>query len=726
MRPDRPAVVRRFALEWVSLVADASHVPALERLLRDPEVGEMARWALVRVPGPAATQALCRALRQADPKGQLAVLAALGQRADPAAVNAIQPFLASASIPLRLAAARALSCLPSSAAAAALAPCLERKPRGPAEVEARVLPQMREAYLNLGHTLAGAGQRPAALAIFERMSNRWAMLGQAHATVRPGQEREQPLVISGLGKAGGQAQVPVLTEALRSRLPATREAALRALVALAGTESTRAIAKALPQVDAGRQVSLIWVLGERRDPAALPALLATRGSQAGRAALCQALAKIGDGAGAPALVAMLADPAPPVREAAEAALARLPGDQALATVLAGLKGAGPDAKAALVRTLSYREHPRVAPALLAASKDPQPRVRAAAVEGLGRQSQAGARFGEVFLTMAGDQAPEPAAAAIAVLIRLKPEPAAGLLLELAQQGNAAAAHGYIALGLDKAKTDPAAGLEMLTRGLALAKNEKDQALALEGLAAVGDQRVLPLVLPYLEQAGTRKAAVVALFPIAGKLQAAGDKQGAIDLYQKAIKYGGNANILREAGRRLHELGVELDMAGDAGFVTHWWVLGPLAGRQRWAKADAFPVDAPPALGDPVKVGDQTLQWKPVTLDDPTGMLDFERVWGGRDDCTGYAYAELTSPQAQEAVLSMGSDDSLVCWLNGKQVHEFLADRGYSPDEDQVPVHLEQGINRLLIKVSDFGGEWAAGVRVIDAKGQPLRLEQREG
>jgi putative heme-binding domain-containing protein len=45
------------------------------------------------------------------------------------------------------------------------------------------------------------------------------------------------------------------------------------------------------------------------------------------------------------------------------------------------------------------------------------------------------------------------------------------------------------------------------------------------------------------------------------------------------------------------------------------------------------------------------------------------------------------------------------------VFEFGGDRGWSPDQDKVSVHLEKGKNRLLIKCGNSGGPWDFSVAV---------------
>ncbi|MBM3958138.1 MAG: hypothetical protein FJ313_08820, partial [Gemmatimonadetes bacterium] len=85
----------------------------------------------------------------------------------------------------------------------------------------------------------------------------------------------------------------------------------------------------------------------------------------------------------------------------------------------------------------------------------------------------------------------------------------------------------------------------------------------------------------------------------------------------------------------------------------------------------------------------------------------------------YAVTWIISPQEQDAVLAIGSDDGLVVWVNGERVHTNLVSRAYGSMQDRVPIHLKAGRNELLVRVMQGNGAWAVGARVLDREGQPL-------
>jgi putative heme-binding domain-containing protein len=94
-----------------------------------------------------------------------------------------------------------------------------------------------------------------------------------------------------------------------------------------------------------------------------------------------------------------------------------------------------------------------------------------------------------------------------------------------------------------------------------------------------------------------------------------------------------------------------------------------------------------------------------------GKVDLQKTYSPNTDVVAYGYAEIQSDADRDAVLDVGSDDSIVIWLNGKKVHEFLGDRGWKHDADHVKVQLVAGKNTLLIKCGNHAGPWEFSVAV---------------
>ena len=63
----------------------------------------------------------------------------------------------------------------------------------------------------------------------------------------------------------------------------------------------------------------------------------------------------------------------------------------------------------------------------------------------------------------------------------------------------------------------------------------------------------------------------------------------------------------------------------------------------------------------------------------------------------YAYGIINRPKAGKAFLTMGSDDGIKVWLNGKLIYRNMVYRSVAIDQDFVEVDLNKGDNYLLFK-----------------------------
>ena len=99
------------------------------------------------------------------------------------------------------------------------------------------------------------------------------------------------------------------------------------------------------------------------------------------------------------------------------------------------------------------------------------------------------------------------------------------------------------------------------------------------------------------------------------------------------------------------------------------------------------------------------------------LFDDER--GQPLEYTGcYLYTELVCPAPFDGKFMVGSDDSVKMLLNGKLLHGYAGQRGANPLSDEVPVHLEKGVNRLMVRVDNYVGDGGLFCRLVDAHGTP--------
>jgi len=177
--------------------------------------------------------------------------------------------------------------------------------------------------------------------------------------------------------------------------------------------------------------------------------------------------------------------------------------------------------------------------------------------------------------------------------------------------------------------------------------------------------------------------------------------------------------------RLGALGSSVDVGSRNGFVTHWWVIGPFPSDEQYGGTDTvfFPEQGVDLTAEQ-KLGNQTLKWRRQHTLDAEGIMDYLPMFRPNENVVCYAYAEVKLEQAIEARLHLGSDDSLVVWINGQEAFRFKGPRGLKVGQDTKDIELRAGTNAVLIKVVQGPGDWSSSVQLTDRSDQPLKFEQR--
>jgi HEAT repeat protein len=403
-------------------------------------------------------------------------------------------------------------------------------------------------------------------------------------------------------------------------------------------------------------------------------------------------------------------------------LGRVGGTEAVGILIAALDNPAPDLRQA-ARTALVQASPDLQDALIDVLSTATPRTRRGILEVMGLRRDPSAL--PTLRAAARDSDPEIVATAATALGTMRDQDSALLLGELATRGPAqvrpVALRAYLnVMSAARSSNQVATGYEW---GLRNATRDEERIQALRGLAGVGGPSALPGIEPYLVAGPLQPEAIAALLGIADRLAAAGRKENAVTLYRRALALTADKGVRRRAATRLRGLGLPVDLAADDGFLTRWWALGPLAGRTRWAQEDALNPEEAIDPAKPIKVEEKDYPWKAVPVTDPDGMLDLEKSVARQDDAVAYLYTEVTSPKAQDVSFKIGSDDGFVLWVNGRKAGEFKGDRAYAVDSSTIAAHLEAGVNRILVKVTQGAGQWAAAVRLTSPGGSPLRLDQ---
>ncbi|MBP9002910.1 MAG: hypothetical protein KBH78_04740 [Candidatus Hydrogenedentes bacterium] len=205
---------------------------------------------------------------------------------------------------------------------------------------------------------------------------------------------------------------------------------------------------------------------------------------------------------------------------------------------------------------------------------------------------------------------------------------------------------------------------------------------------------------------------------------------AVALMQQGDREEGSALVLEalrgvtpgESGKILAALaaeGMPDELASQLGILRNWRILGPLP----WAMSEGFSgrFSAEPGIDFAASAEGihGSVTWKTVSETGPLGEVNLAGLLGMVDGAAAVAVTVVSVPEPVKAVLRCGSDDGLKVWVNGQSVFENDCDRGMAPDQDQVPVELKAGENRLTLVITQRAGGWGFQARLTDEGGGPL-------
>jgi hypothetical protein len=182
-------------------------------------------------------------------------------------------------------------------------------------------------------------------------------------------------------------------------------------------------------------------------------------------------------------------------------------------------------------------------------------------------------------------------------------------------------------------------------------------------------------------------------------------------------------------RRRRQPSQALDPNDSWHFVADWLITGPfpLEGNEDfYVMAPGFERAYPPETNsDPAATFatvDGTAGWRLVQTD-TDGGTDFLYHFATTEDVVCYARTTVVALEAMDIDMSLGSNDGAKVWVNGEVVFALHTGRGASPHQDTIPVHLNAGRNDVLVKVENFGYNWALYLS-FDDPNRKLRFEAR--
>ena len=761
VRSDAAFDAKEFACRQLIFVAGPAEAPILAAACADPALAAIASTALSKIPGKSATEAAAAELQKLPQNGSLLLL--LADKGDARAIPGLCTLLASPDADKAGEAARGLARISAPAAGRALTEAFTGAPAG------------SQRKTNLGAALI---RRADIAAAANRISDADALYALCDASREPmlraaalrGQVAANPagsasLVLAAL-KENGTPRQSMAADILRtSRNPSLRSA----------------VSSVLPGLARQTQIIVLKALQDQGERADWPGIRALAASATGdvQLAAIEALGSIGTASALPALLQSAASGA--TKQAAQDSICRIPGtgvDNALratllnaqspvairavcASVLARRRAAS--ALADISTLLTSRDQtlrsagfaalrdsapasflPKVLSAALAIPADNRDSAIEACVEIAKRGQTEEARTAPVLSRLqsassnadrlsllgilnqiggpkalaaltkaAADGNSEVHDGALALLADWPSEEPIDLLLNAAKNGASARTRaiglrGYLKMiGANEQRT-PEKTLELLHKVAPLVTRPEDKRLILSAVSKVHSIDALRFAADYLKQEAVREEAESAVVEIARTTITAFTEETTRALNQ--VVEASSAEPLKAIARQI------LKVPASAGEFITAWELSPQYMRDGADYKTLFDTVFPAETGD-----GSGAEWRlmtPVTTPSQPWLMDILAVYPGEQK-VAYMRTAILSPEEQNVVLEMGSDDGIKAWVNGTLILSDNTARGVAPGQEKAKAHLKKGWNVLMLKITQNIMGWGACARVTDAEGKPV-------
>jgi HEAT repeat protein len=375
LKSDAKPQDKAVACKRLAVYGDRESVPFLAPLLSDEHLASWARIALEAIPGSAPDSALRQAATKLNGRLLVGVINSIGVRQDTRAIGILSGKLKDADPEVASAAAVALGHIGGSKAAKSLTQYL---PSAPENVRSAVA----QGCILCGESFMAQKKSSDAVKIYD--------------FVRDADVPKQRILeaIRGAILARGPEGLPLLKEQLASTDKALYGIGLRTARELPGRKITEALATELDRSTGQRQGFLLLAISDRHDDAVLPIVLraASNGAKELRLVAIGILDRRADVFTTPTLLEVAASNDDDLAQAAQAALARMPGTQVDAEVLAKLPKSTGNLKKALINLAAQRRIHDALLDILRSASDSDAGVRTAAVQAigvLGTERQAG-------------------------------------------------------------------------------------------------------------------------------------------------------------------------------------------------------------------------------------------------------------------------------------------------------------------------------------------------
>jgi hypothetical protein len=169
------------------------------------------------------------------------------------------------------------------------------------------------------------------------------------------------------------------------------------------------------------------------------------------------------------------------------------------------------------------------------------------------------------------------------------------------------------------------------------------------------------------------------------------------------------------------------------FITDWLICGPfpncedcsITDYKHSARCKGFYTDYFAALGGErslvpeqgmsVQIPGTKIKRSWFPYHSKSDQIPLNDILTPNDMVVAYAFRQISNATNIKSILSVGSNDGIQVFLNGKKIHENHPQNGrwLQKDNDFIPVDLKAGINNLLLKVDEGGGDFGFVLRFLN-------------
>jgi hypothetical protein len=149
------------------------------------------------------------------------------------------------------------------------------------------------------------------------------------------------------------------------------------------------------------------------------------------------------------------------------------------------------------------------------------------------------------------------------------------------------------------------------------------------------------------------------------------------------------------------------LAGPGSYRVLVCPLGQVVPITTLVLSPTYPFDSDFDRVHPPETDPPAVEWKEARFEG--GRIDLGAQYAGASNVVAYALVHVDADAECALHLSMGSDDGLAVFLDGRRVFANDVRRGLRPGQDQLLIELARGRHQLLFKVTQEGGDFGLAV-----------------